>query len=904
MIEDDIRGMQTALVKAGCFDADVFQGINGSTCDGAAASRLETALKAEREAQDNLRRMSNYLRERVVEPILSMDKRIENPADYDKLRDLMERILTAVDDFKREPGFVEVFSDLYAVYLFILYRCGAPGRESPIIRLILSNRARRKAVELSRTDFRDRLDRLEKAVSVAIIAKRYSVYVLASKGFGILFRSEIDFRTHGKSPESLALQIANIFLKNGIPLNEITDIVCAGGDLGNLPDGIYVLNEAMRKESWKRLANSSLNRGALVACELRDLLAKQGAGDGRHLSLVSPLSFTTLESHEKGRFFNREAIASDLGSKGYVKVSPLKSIAALLSETQRISPDKLNLVLMTLDELFASVVKKVGPHVKRELGQQRANETLNRFDFKAIVEALEKENFSVPHTFRLASEEVGTGVKEICELLMIIKSGRVSPGLTRDLKSVVQAYADGVASVIESASTGRPEERPNYVAITSMMALDPYFQDLFARIRNRIENPFTPIMCLDSLEHEYLIADNLFELYVNPAQGETRLQYAVEAASMKQALRVLESSGSEEEVLSFQTLREKVTEALSTGDMQPGNLVLVGADNEDALVAVANAREFGLLKKVVLIGDPEEITKAIERSRIPLSPSTDDHIEILPIDRLAVDYDSKKAAMADTFHTFLKNHPNYIIMKGSLSTGPLLKKALAIYKEADGKAGSDAPHKRRLASHTALMILPDKRFFALSDAAVNPSFSGAEDLLRVMENQIEIVRKVTPPAMPLKVAIITAVEKQTAAIPATQLAAQVVELSERLQEAYGPLIVEGPLSFDLATVPDVAEEKHYEGQIKGDANCLIATDINTANVLYKMLSKTMGSLGVMVDAGAIITAGPGTTPIVLTSRGDTAETKFNSILLAFAYCDKGECDVLGLHGGSKNVDRT
>lgn len=91
------------------------------------------------------------------------------------------------------------------------------------------------------------------------------------------------------------------------------------------------------------------------------------------------------------------------------------------------------------------------------------------------------------------------------------------------------------------------------------------------------------------------------------------------------------------------------------------------------------------------------------------------------------------------------------------------------------------------------------------------------------------------------------------------------------------------MSFDLATAPDVAAEKHYEGRIMGDANCLVATDINTANVLYKMLSKTMGSLGVIVDNGSVITAGPGTVPIVLTSRGDTAQTKFNSILLALAY---------------------
>ena len=527
------------------------------------------------------------------------------------------------------------------------------------------------------------------------------------------------------------------------------------------------------------------------------------------------------------------------------------------------------------------------------MGQQVANETLNQFDFNAMLEALEKEKFSVPQSFRLASKEIGTGVKEICELLMIVRSNRITPELTRELKFVVDAYADGVASVLETASIGPPHERPHYVAITSMMALDPYFQELFAKIRNRIDKPFTPILCLDSLEHEYLIANNLFEMYINPAKGDARLQYSVEARSIKHALKVLGSARAEEEVFSFASLLEKVTGALSSGEMNPGNVVLVGADNEDALLAVANAREYGLVKRVALIGDPQEITKAIDRSRIPLSPNLDNEIDIVPIDQLASDFESKKASMAEAFHDFLKNNPDYFIMKGSLSTAPLLKKALAIYKSSHRDSRSETGPVKKLASHTALFVLPDKRFFALSDAAVNPGFSNAEDLLRVVENQIEIVRKVAGSDLLLKAAIITAVEKLTSAIPATHLAGQVVELSDGLKETYGPLIVEGPLSFDLATVPGVAKEKHYEGSIKGDANCLIATDINTANVLYKMLSKTMGSLGIMVDAGSIITAGPGTTPIVLTSRGDTAQTKFNSILLALAYCYYGRCETLG-----------
>jgi phosphate butyryltransferase len=245
--------------------------------------------------------------------------------------------------------------------------------------------------------------------------------------------------------------------------------------------------------------------------------------------------------------------------------------------------------------------------------------------------------------------------------------------------------------------------------------------------------------------------------------------------------------------------------------------------------------------------------------------------------------------VAQAFGEFLTENPDFMVMKGSISTAPLLKRALAIYKSQADAAGSSEHTKRKIASHTALFVFPDGRFFALSDPAVNPGFHSARDLLQVIENQVEIVRKVVHPKVQLRVAIITAVEKETAAIPATHLAAETEELSHELEERYGPIIVEGPLSFDLATVPEVAEEKHYGGDIRGDANCLVATNINTANVLYKMLSKTMGSLGIMIEAGSIITAGPGTVPIVLNSRGDTAGTKFNSILLALSYCSVARC---------------
>jgi phosphate butyryltransferase len=892
-ISERIQEIQRELVDAGYFHPAAIQnGPGPGAAEVPVITGMDEILKKARETRTDLRNLAAFLKDRVLAKIRDLEHMAREPEDFDALWPFLEHLLEAAAGFRDEKELVPCYAQILSSYILTLYRMGTPGRESTIIRMMLRSIARRKAIEFDRPRLKTSLEKIEKTITVALIAKRYAVYVLATRGLDVVFRGEIDFRTYGTSPEALALQVTNILQKSGVKLSEVTDLVCGGGDLGHLPDGIYVLTEAVRDESWKRLHNSTLNRGALVTWELRELLRRQGDHNRVNASLCSPLSFTSLNSHDISTLFREDSREIRQSLRGFVKATPLKAMAALLSEIERINQESLNLLVMALDELFASVVRKIGPRMERELAAQDANKVLIEFDFGKIVGWLQKEGFAIPSHFRLASREIGTGVKEICELILIAKSGKISDRLARNLMLVVDRYAREVASLLERACAGEPSERPHFIVITSMMALDPNFQQLFAKIRARVDSPFTPIMCLDSLEHEYLIANHLFELYVNPAKGDRRLHFTVEAKSMRQAFQVLGTTGVGFQGFSFSTLLDEVVGSIVNGTFKPANLVLVGADNEDALVAVSNARDQGLLDKIALIGNPAEILNVVEHARVPLSPHLEPKVEIYDIDPLAVDFEEKKKSMAEVFRTFLTEHPDYVVMKGSVDTAGLLREALAMYRWEGEPDDSDERPRKKLASHTALFVLPDGRFLALSDAAVNPGFRNSAALLQVIENQLDVVRKVVYRDQVLKVAIITAVEKETSAIPATLLAGEVEERSKSLEDRYGPLIVEGPLSFDLATAPDVAEEKHYQGRIMGDANCLVATDINTANVLYKMLSKTMGSLGLLVENGGIITAGPGTVPIVLTSRGDTSQTKFNSILLALAYASRAQANAM------------
>lgn len=86
-------------------------------------------------------------------------------------------------------------------------------------------------------------------------------------------------------------------------------------------------------------------------------------------------------------------------------------------------------------------------------------------------------------------------------------------------------------------------------------------------------------------------------------------------------------------------------------------------------------------------------------------------------------------------------------------------------------------------------------------------------------------------------------------------------------------IIDGPLALDNAISAESARIKKIESPVAGDADILVAPDIEAGNILYKSVIDLGGAKG----AGLVMGAGA---PVVLTSRADTAETKHASIALA------------------------
>ncbi len=202
-----------------------------------------------------------------------------------------------------------------------------------------------------------------------------------------------------------------------------------------------------------------------------------------------------------------------------------------------------------------------------------------------------------------------------------------------------------------------------------------------------------------------------------------------------------------------------------------------------------------------------------------------------------------------------------LLMKGKVSTAVLLKAVLS-----DKTVFS----RGKLLSHLAVMEAPDGHILGITDGGMNISPNLSQKRI-ILESAVEAFQALGT-EIP-KVAVLAAMEKENPKIPESLDAGNLSRLQDR-GEIIG-CIVEGPMALDLAVNPEACRLKNYRGKILGNANILLAPDISAGNILAKSLVYLGGWRG----GGLIVGAGR---PIILLSRSDTSEEKYNSILLAIA----------------------
>ncbi len=71
----------------------------------------------------------------------------------------------------------------------------------------------------------------------------------------------------------------------------------------------------------------------------------------------------------------------------------------------------------------------------------------------------------------------------------------------------------------------------------------------------------------------------------------------------------------------------------------------------------------------------------------------------------------------------------------------------------------------------------------------------------------------------------------------SELTEKVIEATKLVKEKQKDLLVDGELQLDSAIIPEIAESKAPESELKGEANVLIFPDLNAGNIGYKLVQR-------------------------------------------------------------------
>lgn len=270
------------------------------------------------------------------------------------------------------------------------------------------------------------------------------------------------------------------------------------------------------------------------------------------------------------------------------------------------------------------------------------------------------------------------------------------------------------------------------------------------------------------------------------------------------------------------------------------------AQDDAVLEAVRAAKEKGIVD-AILVGDEAKIREIAASINMDLSDY-----------KIINEPDDIQAALKAV--ELVHNNKADMYMKGLIDTKHFLKSVLD--KEVGLRTGKPL-------SHVCVFDLPEvDHLLFLTDVAFIP-YPTLDDKVNIINNTVEICEAcgVKNP----KVAPLAAVEVVNPKMPVTVEADELTKMNEAGE--IKNCIVDGPLSFDLATCPEAAKHKGAEGRkIVGDADILLFPDIHAGNITYKALVHNT-----KVVNGNLITGTAA--PVILTSRSDTFEVKMNSLVL-------------------------
>lgn len=281
-------------------------------------------------------------------------------------------------------------------------------------------------------------------------------------------------------------------------------------------------------------------------------------------------------------------------------------------------------------------------------------------------------------------------------------------------------------------------------------------------------------------------------------------------------------------------------------NLEPKKLVLAASEDAHSLNAVISAAEQNIIRPV-LVGNKEKTFGMAEILELDIGKyefiEADNPVEAVTTS-VKIAHDGKVD----------------VLMKGKVGTSDMLKHVLN--KEYGLRTG-------KLLSHFAYFeIKTYHKLIGVTDVAMNIAPNLTEKIA-ILNNAVKILNNlgIEKP----KVAVLGAVEKVNTEMVATLDAALLSKMNQRDQILN--CIVDGPLAFDNAVSLDSAKLKEIKSDVAGETDLLLMPDIEVGNVLYKSMVFFARAKVASIIVGASV-------PIVLTSRSDSEQAKFDSILMA------------------------
>ena len=287
----------------------------------------------------------------------------------------------------------------------------------------------------------------------------------------------------------------------------------------------------------------------------------------------------------------------------------------------------------------------------------------------------------------------------------------------------------------------------------------------------------------------------------------------------------------------------------------------IAASRGKSAVSVACAEDLHVLEAAkeameqniadfIFVGDEEKIRKIANDLDFDVSRA-------LVVNELNPEIACKKAV------SYVNAGEAGALMKGLVDTSVIMK---AVLNKVDGmRIGKKLSHVAVFECATYHKLL------FITDAAINIAPT-LDEKAEIIENAVIAV--VNLGIKSPKVALLAAKEKADQKMPATMEVAEIVQ--KHKNGLFPNAIVDGPFALDNAVSEESAKIKGISSPVAGDADILVAPNIESANILYKSLA----FLGGAKNGGVVIGA---KRPVILTSRADSAESKLISIALGVLF---------------------